>query len=218
MRPVPPAPPVPPESAAPPASDAAASAPASLACLPSDLLILVADELVVNDDAQNFAAVCTRTLAAARVAWRATSSTPQAQVVRLVGRAVPSASRVQQCSAEGKLVGIKRLNLGELPRAPKAPRAPEAVDKVDAADVSDPQCIVPYLQDIHRHYREEEVSRPSLPSTYSPRAGLMPARSVAGAEAPLAVVHEQADKDRRRVARGPRRLAGRDPPEPSPPP
>ena len=60
-------------------------------------------------------------------------------------------------------MGIKRLNLGELPRAPKAPKAPEAVDKVDAADVSDPQCIVPYLQDIHRHYREEEVRRPSLP-------------------------------------------------------
>ena len=211
---------MPPESAAPPASDAAASAPASLACLPSDLLILVADELVVNDDAQNFAAVCTRTLAAARVAWRATSSTPQAQVVRLVGRAVPSASRVQQCSAEGKLVGIKRLNLGELPRAPKAPKAPkdpEAVDKVDAADVSDPQCIVPYLQDIHRHYREEEVRRASR-RPRSPRAALMPARSAAGAEAPLAVVHEQADQDRRRVARGPRRLAGRDPAEPSAPP
>ena len=212
---------MPPGSAASAASDAAAPAPASLACLPSDLLTLVADELVVNDDAQNFAAVCTRTLAAARVAWRATSSTPQAQVVRLVGCDVPSASRIQPCSAEGKLVGIKRLNLGELPRAPKAPKAPEAVDKVDAADVSDPQCIVPYLQDIHRHYREEEVSRRSLPSTCSPqcspRAALMPGRSVAGAEAPLAVVHEQADKDRRRVARGPRRLAGRDPPEPSPP-
>ena len=66
-------------------------------------------------------------------------------------------------------MGMKRLNLGELPRAPKAAKAPEAVDKVDAADVSDPQCIVPYLQDIHRHYREEEVRRPSLPSTYSPR-------------------------------------------------
>ena len=146
-----------------------AASPASLASLPSDLLTLVADELV--DDTQclaHFAAVCTRTLAAARVALRATSSTPQAQVVRLIGRSVPSVSRVQPCSAEGKLDGSreqvtnKRLNFGELPRASKA-TVDKAVDKVDAADASDPQCIVPYLQDIYRHYREAEVRRPPQP-------------------------------------------------------
>ena len=139
-----------------------AASPASLASLPSDLLTLVADELV--DDTQclaNFAAVCTRTLAAARVALRATSSTPQAQVVRLIGYTV------QPCSAGGKLDGSreldnKRLNFGELPRASQAP-VDKAVDKVDAADASDPQCIVPYLQDIYRHYREAEVRRPPQP-------------------------------------------------------
>ena len=142
-----------------------AASPASLASLPSDLLTLVADELV--DDTQclaNFAAVCTRTLAAARVALRATSSTPQAQVVRLIGYTV------QPCSAGGKLDGSReldneRLNFGELPRASQAPVDKAVLDKVDAADASDPQCIVPYLQDIYRHYREAEVRRPACRST-----------------------------------------------------
>ena len=148
-----------------------AASPDSLASLPSDLLTLVADELI--DDTQclaNFAAVCTRTLAAVRVAQRATLSTPQAQVVRLIGRPMPSVSRVQPCGAEGKLdvargqVGNKRLNLGFLPRASKTP-VDKAVDTVDKADASDPQCIVPYLQDIYRHYREAEVRRPACRST-----------------------------------------------------
>ena len=176
-----------------------AASPASLASLPSDLLTLVADELV--DDTQclaHFAAVCTRTLAAARVALRATSSTPQAQVVRLIGRSVPSVSRVQPCSAEGKLDGSreqvtnKRLNFGELPRASKA-TVDKAVDKVDAADASDPQCIVPYLQDIYRHYREAEVRR-SQSLAEAPHCG-RPTHTVAGARArthphaPLMHVH-----------------------------
>ena len=49
-------------------------------------------------------------------------------------------------------MGNKRLNFDALPGASKAP-----VDRVDACDASNPQCIVPYLQDIHRHYREAEV-------------------------------------------------------------
>ena len=59
------------------------------------------------------------------------------------------------CRAHGQ-VGNKRLNFDALPGASKAP-----VDKVDAADASNPQCIIPYLQDIHRHYREAEVRRPA---------------------------------------------------------
>ena len=53
-------------------------------------------------------------------------------------------------------VGNKRLNFDALPGASKAP-----VDKVDACDASNPQCMIPYLQDIHRHYREVEVRAPS---------------------------------------------------------
>ena len=36
----------------------------------------------------------------------------------------------------------------------------EPVDKVDMADVNDAQAVVPYLGDIHRHYREAEVRAP----------------------------------------------------------
>ena len=43
----------------------------------------------------------------------------------------------------------------------------EQVDKVDAVDASNPQYIVPYLQDIHRHYREAEV-RATAPLCRSP--------------------------------------------------
>ena len=173
----------------------AASTASPLTSLPADLLTLVADELVEEGKClAKFAAVCTRTLAAARVALRATSSTPQAQVVRLIGRPAPSVSRVQPCGAEGKLddargqVGNKRLNFGDLPRAPKAP-----VDSVDAADASDPQCIVPYLQDIYRHYREAEVRR-SQSLAEAPHCG-RPTHTVAGARArthphaPLMHVH-----------------------------
>ena len=61
-------------------------------------------------------------------------------------------------------VGNKRLNFDALPGASKAP-----VDKVDACDASNPQCIIPYLQDIHRHYREAEVRRPALAKLLSHR-------------------------------------------------
>lgn len=33
----------------------------------------------------------------------------------------------------------------------------EIVDKVDMADIDNPQAVIPYLADIHRHYREAEV-------------------------------------------------------------
>ena len=64
-------------------------------------------------------------------------------------------------------MGNKRLNFDALPGASKAP-----VDRVDACDASNPQCIVPYLQDIHRHYREAEVRvapspRPNWPAARS---------------------------------------------------
>ena len=35
--------------------------------------------------------------------------------------------------------------------------APKDYDKVDQSDVNDAQAVVPYLADIHRHYRESEV-------------------------------------------------------------
>ena len=35
---------------------------------------------------------------------------------------------------------------------------PKEVDAVDQGDVNNAQANVPYLQDIHRHYRESEVS------------------------------------------------------------
>ena len=40
--------------------------------------------------------------------------------------------------------------------------AAKPVDKVDQLDVNDPQANVPYLQEIHRHYRDSEVSHPAL--------------------------------------------------------
>ena len=45
-----------------------------------------------------------------------------------------------------------------MPAAAKQP-----VDKVDAADASNPQYIIPYLQDIHRHYREAEALKHASP-------------------------------------------------------
>eukprot|EP00967_Tisochrysis_lutea_P157544 scaffold320018_cov32-Tisochrysis_lutea.AAC.1 len=33
----------------------------------------------------------------------------------------------------------------------------ELVDKVDMGDINNPQAMIPYLADIHRHYREAEV-------------------------------------------------------------
>ena len=73
-------------------------------------------------------------------------------------------NRAAQCMPRGfdraltlGQVGNKRLNFDALPGASKAP-----VDKVDACDASNPQCMIPYLQDIHRHYREAEVRRPAL--------------------------------------------------------
>ena len=70
-------------------------------------------------------------------------------------------------------MGNKRLNFDALPGASKAP-----VDRVDACDASNPQCIVPYLQDIHRHYREAEVRvAPSPGQTGPPREAAAPTHS-----------------------------------------
>ena len=116
-------------------------------------------------------------------------------------------------------VGNKRLNFDALPGASKAP-----VDRVDACDASNPQCIIPYLQDIHRHYREAEVCvAPSPGQTVPPREAaadpqpeahcLLPAArsrallAVPGGQARLALVHEQADRHQRQDARDPDRLA-----------
>jgi hypothetical protein len=38
----------------------------------------------------------------------------------------------------------------------------EIVDKVDMLDIDNPQAVIPYLADIHRHYREAEVRNPSV--------------------------------------------------------
>jgi hypothetical protein len=51
--------------------------------------------------------------------------------------------------------------------APAAPKEP--VDKVDMNDVNDPQANVPYLQDIHRHYREAEVHPGPLTTPHASR-------------------------------------------------
>ena len=40
-----------------------------------------------------------------------------------------------------------------------APKSP--VDKVDMPDVHNPQAVIPYLHDIHRHYREAEARPPT---------------------------------------------------------
>jgi len=48
-----------------------------------------------------------------------------------------------------------------------APYRTEPVDKVDAADASNAQYIVPYLQDIHRHYREAEGLKHASPAYMS---------------------------------------------------
>ena len=64
--------------------------------------------------------------------------------------------QLQRRSWTAGQVGNKRLNFEALPGASKAP-----IDKVDACDASNPQYIIPYLQDIHRHYREAEVRAPS---------------------------------------------------------
>jgi len=81
----------------------------------------------------------------------------------LAGRPAPS---VKPYGADAQLddaqVGNKRLNFDALPGASKAP-----VDRVDACDASNPQCIVPYLQDIHRHYREAEGIKHASPSYMS---------------------------------------------------
>ena len=45
-----------------------------------------------------------------------------------------------------------------------APKSP--VDKVDMPDVHNPQAVIPYLHDIHRHYREAEARPPT--STRAP--------------------------------------------------
>ena len=110
-------------------------------------------------------------------------------------------------------VDNKRLNFDALPGASKAP-----VDKVDACDASNPQCMIPYLQDIHRHYREAEVRRPALAklSQREPRPTPTPrptprsraSLTVPGDQARLTVVHEQADRHQRPDARDPDRLAG----------
>lgn len=86
-------------------------------------------------------------------------------------------NRAAQCMPRGfdraltlGQVGNKRLNFDALPGASKAP-----VDKVDACDASNPQCIIPYLQDIHRHYREAEVrGAQPLAKTIPPRAAADP--------------------------------------------
>ena len=64
--------------------------------------------------------------------------------------------QLQRRSWTAGQVGNKPLNFEALPGASKAP-----IDKVDACDASNPQYIIPYLQDIHRHYREVEVRAPS---------------------------------------------------------
>ena len=58
----------------------------------------------------------------------------------------------------------------------------EPVDKVDLADVNNAQAVIPYLADIHKHYREAEVCtrRATRCST-----GKAPAHSV-----PLALASE----------------------------
>ena len=109
-------------------------------------------------------------------------------------------------------VDNKRLKFDALPGASKAP-----VDKVEC-DASNPQCMIPYLQDIHRHYREAEVRRPALAklSQREPRPTPTPrptprsraSLTVPGDQARLTVVHEQADRHQRQDALDPDRLAG----------
>ena len=54
-----------------------------------------------------------------------------------------------------------RNTLGQLfeDAAPSAPKDP--IDKVDLADSNNAQAVIPYLADIHRHYREAEVRPPT---------------------------------------------------------
>lgn len=48
----------------------------------------------------------------------------------------------------------------------------EPVDKVDLADVGNAQSVIPYLNDIHRHYREAEVRLRARPRPATGRVAL----------------------------------------------
>eukprot|EP00908_Phaeocystis_cordata_P004397 Transcript_14781.p1 GENE.Transcript_14781~~Transcript_14781.p1 ORF type:complete len:331 (-),score=182.44 Transcript_14781:239-1231(-) len=66
-------------------------------------------------------------------------------------------------------MGNKRLNFDAIQGGSRSTvdASKPAVDKVDAVDASNPQYIVPYLQDIHRHYREAEGLKHASPSYMS---------------------------------------------------
>ncbi|KAL3922220.1 MAG: hypothetical protein SGPRY_004637, partial [Prymnesium sp.] len=62
-------------------------------------------------------------------------------------------------SSNGR-AGLEK-SFDEVASRPAAPTRKETVDKVDALDCGNAQAVIPYLVDIHRHYRESEV-RPNL--------------------------------------------------------
>ena len=80
-------------------------------------------------------------------------------------------------------MGNKRLNFDAIQGGSRSTvdASKPAVDKVDAVDASNPQYIVPYLQDIHRHYREAEVRAPlpSRPFHLAGHPGRLPHRACA---------------------------------------
>jgi hypothetical protein len=65
----------------------------------------------------------------------------------------------KQADAKAQYAAKLRPNLLSAFEEAAPSNAPkEPVDKVDMADINDAQAVVPYLQEIHRHYREAEVS------------------------------------------------------------
>lgn len=84
----------------------------------------------------------------------------------------------------------------------------DLVDKVDMADINNPQANLPYMADIHRHYREAEVCH--CPAAPAPRAARTPgSRGCRSAAAPVPC--DPSHNRRPRAPPGPR-LTGATPP------
>jgi cyclin B len=76
-------------------------------------------------------------------------------VVRPGGKA--GQAGFKQADAKAQYAAKLRPNLLSAFEEAAPSNAPkEPVDKVDMADINDAQAVVPYLQEIHRHYREAE--------------------------------------------------------------
>jgi len=81
------------------------------------------------------------------------------------------------------------------------PKRAVNVDSVDRPDVSNAQACVPYLEEIHRHYRETEARAPATPRDPAgvPRSG-PPAAAARARRAAPARRRRRAPR-RRRAAR-----------------